>query len=106
VVLPAIRGISAEFGHAAVLVERDRGDDTEGTMICSPILGGHAPDVLGSRTFRSLADIEFDGVSLSQILEPFAIDGALVKEVVLAPSVLDKAESLIDSNRTDGSSHR
>ena len=68
-------------------------------------LGGRAPDVLGPRPLRSLADIEFDGVSLAQIIEAFAKYRALMEEVVLAPIVLDKAESLIDADRSDRSIH-
>src|SRR6516225_9187075 len=68
-------------------------------------LGGRATNVLGPRTLRSLSNIEFDGVSLPQTIEAFAIYSALMEEVVLTPIVLDKAESLIDSDRTDRSSH-
>ena len=42
------------------------------------LLGRRAPDVLSARTFWSLTDIELDTVTLTQILEPFAVHGTLV----------------------------
>src|SRR3989442_15616164 len=68
-------------------------------------LGRRPADVLRAWTLRSLADIELDGVPFAQVIEPFAIHGALVKEVVLARVILDKPESLFDSNRSDRSCH-
>src|SRR5690348_4134910 len=68
-------------------------------------LCGRAPDVLRPRPLRPLADVELDRVSLAQIIEAFAIDSALMEEVVLAPIVLDKAESLIDADCSNRSSH-
>ena len=60
-------------------------------------LCGRASDVLGSRTFRPLANIELDAVTLAQICEPLAIDRTLVKEIVLPRLVLDEPKSLVDS---------
>src|SRR6516164_6603855 len=42
-------------------------------------LGGRATNVLGPRTLRSLSNIEFDGVSLPQTIEAFAIYSALME---------------------------
>src|SRR3954464_1234969 len=53
-----------------------------------------APDVLGSGTFGTIAHLELHAVALSQIGDPFTVDGALVNEVVLPLGVLDEPESL------------
>src|SRR5207245_5018533 len=76
------------------------------TFCSGPVLRGRASDVLGPRTLRPLADIELDTVTLAQICEPLAIDRALVKEVVLPRRVLDETKSLIDSYRSNISSHQ
>jgi hypothetical protein len=54
------------------------------TLVILLALSGCPLDVLGPRTFRPLADVEFDTVTFSQILQPFTIDGASVKEIVRA----------------------
>ena len=61
------------------------------------VLRRGAPDVLGARAFRSLADVEFDAVPLPQILEAFPIDGALMKEVLLPRLILDEPEPFVDA---------
>jgi hypothetical protein len=60
-------------------------------------LGRCAPDVLGPRTFRPFAKVEFHAVALLQILKAFAIHGAPVKKVLLPRIVLDEPESLFNS---------
>ena len=60
-------------------------------------LGGRAPHILGAGPFRSLPDVELDAVALTQIVEPLAIHGTLVKKILLPRIVLDEPESLIDS---------
>ena len=57
------------------------------------------------RALRSLADIELDAVTLTQILETLAIDCALVEEVFLPCVVLDEPEPLVHSQRTNRSRH-
>jgi hypothetical protein len=64
---------------------------------CVIALGGCSPHVLGAGTFGALTDFEFNRVTLAEIAQPLAIDRALMKEVLLAGSVLDKAEALIGS---------
>jgi len=64
-----------------------------------------ASDVLGSRTFGTLPNLELHAVALSQISDPFPLDGALMKEVFLPLVVLDEAESLVHSQRTNCSCH-
>jgi len=53
--------------------------------------------ILSPRTFRTLADLEFYGVALTQIVESLAIHRALMKEVLFPRCVLDEPESFIDS---------
>ena len=48
-------------------------------------IGGRAPDVLGPGTLRPFTKVELDAVALLQILEPFAVHGAPVKEVAPSP---------------------
>jgi hypothetical protein len=72
------------------------------TSVC---LGSCAPHVLGPRTFRPLAKVEFDAVALSQILETFTIHGASVKEVLLPRVILDEPEPLFRSYRSNLSRH-
>jgi hypothetical protein len=60
-------------------------------------LGRCAPDVLGPRTLRAFAKVEFHAVALLQILKAFAIHGAPVKKVLLPRIVLDEPESLFNS---------
>src|SRR5918993_694271 len=64
-----------------------------------------APNVFGAGTLRPLTDIELDAVALSKILEPLAIDGALMEEVFLARVVLDEPEALVHSQRANFSGH-
>jgi hypothetical protein len=89
-------------------VDRNRSRARINALPSAPglVLRGRASDVLGSRTFRPLADIELDTVTLTQICEPFAIDRALVKEILLSRLVLDEPKSLIDSYRSNISSHQ
>jgi len=63
----------------------------------SELLGRRAADVLGARTFRTLSDVELDAVTLTKVVEPLAIDGTLVKEILLACIVFDEAKPLVDS---------
>ena len=56
-----------------------------------------APDILGPRTLRPFAKVEFHAIAFFQILEAFAIHGAPVKKVLLPRSVLDEPESLVNS---------
>ena len=60
-------------------------------------LGRCAPDVLGPRTLRPCAEVEFHAVALLQILKTFAIHGAPVKKVLLPRIVLDEPESFFNS---------
>src|SRR5687768_3713603 len=69
------------------------------------LLGGGPPDVLGARPFWPLTDVEFDAVTLSQILEAFTVHRAPVKEIFLARLVLDEPESLFDAYRLNRSCH-
>lgn len=69
-------------------------------------LGGGAPYVLGPRTLRAFrAQRELDAVAFPQHLDAFAVDGALVKEVLLAALTFDEAKSLFDSQRFNRSCH-
>jgi len=69
------------------------------------ILRGGTPDALGPRTLRPLSDLEFDAVTLSEIVDAFAIDRALVEKVVVPRRVLDKAEPLVRSQCPNRSCH-
>jgi hypothetical protein len=60
-------------------------------------LGGRAPDVLGTRAFWSLANVELDAVTLTKILEPLAIHRTLVEEVFVSTIALDEPKPLVDS---------
>ncbi len=60
-------------------------------------LGGRATDVLGTRTFWSLANVEFDAVTLSQILEPLAVYRTLVEKVLASSIALNEPKPLVDS---------
>ena len=60
-------------------------------------LGGRAPDVLGTRAFWSLANVELDTVTFTQILEPLAIHCTLVEKVFVSSIVLNEPKPLIDS---------
>ena len=68
-----------------------------GVRLPSVPLGRCAPDVLGARTLRPFAKVEFHAVALLQILKAFAIHGAPVKKVLLPRIVLDEPESLFNS---------
>jgi hypothetical protein len=80
--------------------------ETVGVRVPSVPLGRCAPDVLGPRTLRPFAKIEFDAVALLQILKAFAIHGAPVKKVLLPRIVLDEPEPLVNSLRSNRSHHR
>src|SRR3954470_16073679 len=59
-------------------------------------LGGRPPDVGGARTFwTGLADLELDAVALAQLVNSLTVDGALVKEELVALRVLDESEPLL-----------
>jgi hypothetical protein len=60
-------------------------------------LGRRAPDVLGTRAFRSLANVELDAVTLTQILEPLAIHRTLVEKVFVSSIALNEPKPLVDS---------
>jgi hypothetical protein len=60
-------------------------------------LGGRAPDVLGTWAFGSLANVELDAVTLSQILEPLAIHRTLMEKVFVASIALDEPKALVNS---------
>jgi hypothetical protein len=60
-------------------------------------LGGRASHILGSGTLRSLADVELDAVTFTQILEPFPKHCTSVKEVFLPRIVLDESEPFVHS---------
>jgi hypothetical protein len=55
------------------------------------------PDVLRPRAFWSVAGVELDAVTLTQILKPLAIHCALVEKVFLRGIVLDEPKALVDS---------
>jgi hypothetical protein len=63
----------------------------------SACLSGRAPDVLGPRTLWSFADVELDAVTLTQILEPFAVHRTLMEKVLVPSLALDEPEALVDS---------
>jgi hypothetical protein len=63
----------------------------------SALLRGRAPDVLGTRAFWSLANLELDAITLTQILEPLAIHRTLMEKVFVSSIVLDEPEPLVDS---------
>jgi hypothetical protein len=71
--------------------------DGDETLLIRQSLSGRAPDVLGPRAFRSLADIELDAVTFAQIREPFAIHRTLVEEVLVPSVVLDEPEPFVES---------
>src|SRR5436189_89001 len=69
-------------------------------------LSGRAPDVLGSRTLWSgLTKRKFNGVALAEHLNPIAVDGALVKKILLAPGVRDESEPLLRAQRLNRTCH-
>ena len=79
-----------------VLVER--GANLQGTdLVGQPRLGGRAAHILGPGTFRPLADVELDAVTLTQIVESLAVHRTLMKEILLPGIVLDEPKSLVDS---------
>src|SRR4026207_273355 len=57
-------------------------------------LGRCAPDVLGSRTLRPFADVEFDAVALAKIVDSLPIDCTPVGEILLAPLGLKNPKPL------------
>ena len=61
------------------------------------LLGGRAAYILSAWAFRSVPDIEFNAVTLTQIVESLAIHRTLVKKILLPGIVLDEPKSLIDS---------
>ncbi len=69
-------------------------------------LCGRAPHVLGPRTFRPLAHVEFDAVTLPQILEAFTLHGAPVEEIFLPLVVFDESEPFVRPYRLNLSRHR
>jgi hypothetical protein len=97
---------------AAITLEKNlhidfRESRCDGLPACGPAvrLGGCAPYVLGPRTFRPLAHVEFDAVALSQILEAFTLHGAPVKEIFLPLVVFDEPEPLVRPYRLNFSRH-
>ena len=60
-------------------------------------LGRCAPDVLGSRTLRAFADVEFDAVALAKIVDSLPIDCTLVEEILLSALGLNESEALVGS---------
>ena len=60
-------------------------------------LGRCTPDVLGSRTLRAFADVEFDAVALAKIFDSLPIDCTLVEEVLLAALGPNESEALVGS---------
>jgi hypothetical protein len=65
--------------------------------IRQPRLRRCAPHILGAGPFRALPDVELDAVTLTQIVEPFAMDRTLVEKVFLPSIVLDEPKPLVDS---------
>jgi hypothetical protein len=68
-------------------------------------LGRRTPNILGARPFRSLPDLELDAVALAQVGDPFAVDRALMEEVLVAGVILDEAKPLVDAQRPDLTCH-
>src|SRR6476620_3549906 len=62
-------------------------------------------DVLGAGSFRTVGDVEFDAVPLTQIVDALAVDGALVEEIFLASSAFDKPEALFCTQCLNRSGH-
>ena len=60
-------------------------------------LGGRAPDVLGTRSFWSLANVELDAVTLTQVLEALSIHRTAVEKVFASSIALDEPKPLVDS---------
>ena len=58
-------------------------------------LGRSAAHVLGPGALRSLTDLELDAVTLAQIVESLAVNGALVEEILFPGIVLDEPETLV-----------
>jgi len=52
-----------------------------------------------------LANVELDAVTLTQILEPFAIHRTPVEEVFVSSIALDEPKPLVDSQRSNLSRH-
>jgi arsenate reductase len=70
------------------------------------VLRGGPPNVLCPRSLWSFADVELDAIALTKIVEPLAIYGTLVEEIVLPGIVLDEPEPLVDSQCSNRSRHR
>jgi hypothetical protein len=87
----------AEAPDVAVARALEKREHDDGMPWSVSSLGGRAPYVLGARTFWSLADVELDAVTLTQILEPLAIHRTLVEKVFVPSIVLDEPEPLVDS---------
>src|SRR5947208_7385031 len=69
-------------------------------------LCGRTPDVFSSRALWSgFAERIFHAVALAQHVNALAVDGALVKEILVAPFALDEPEPFFRSQRFDCSCH-
>ena len=62
--------------------------------------------VFRARSLRTLSPVEADGLTLSQLVEPHAVAGRLMEEVLVAVARRDKAETLVAHEPFDRSVHR
>src|SRR5262245_10052434 len=62
--------------------------------------------VLGPGPLRALTDVELNAVTFSQVVQAFAIHGALMEEILLPCIVLDEPEALVHPQCSNRSVHR
>jgi hypothetical protein len=69
-----------------------------GGMLRSVVpLGGRPPDVLRARAFWSLANVELDAVTLTQIFEPLAIHCTLMEKIFISSIAPNESKPFVDS---------